>query len=97
MTSKCLKSPRSDRKEIQRAGCQKTWDEQERHVQAPEIEEKTRWQLCYLSNAPPHRQEIVLLHRGNGLMAKIRLDNGFGNQKSKLMEWGGLKVYSAVI
>lgn len=61
----------------------------------PEIEKETRrkqgfvWWLGYLSDASPQRQEMVLLHTGNELMAKIRPDNGWGNQKSMPMQQRG--------
>lgn len=61
----------------------------------PEIEKETRrkqgfvCRLGYLSDASPQRQEMVLLHTGNELMAKIRSDNGWGNQKSMPMQQRG--------
>lgn len=48
---------------------------------------KKRFFLCYLCDCAPQRREMGLLHSGNGLMGKIREENGSGNQnKSMWME-----------
>ena len=57
--------------------------ERERHAGAvieKRHEEVFVWRSCYLSDCATWRQEMVLLHTGNELMAAIRRENGSGNQ-----------------